>query len=82
MRHLKGTIMLQERLQALMRDLERLAPDDQQRLVDQIEQWLEAIEWDRVLNEDGPDALYDAARDEMRQGRTQPLRPEDFAEEA
>ena len=82
MSHLKGGIMLDERLQALMHDLERLAPHDQQQLADQIEQWLEDIEWGRVLNEPGPDALYEAALEEMRQGRRQPLRPEDFAEEA
>ena len=74
--------MLDERLQAIMHDLERLAPHDQQQLADQIEQWLEDIEWARVVNESGPDALYEAALEELRQGRTQPLRPEDFAEEA
>jgi hypothetical protein len=35
----------------------------------------------RVLYEPGPDALYDAATEEMRQGQAQPLRPEDFADE-
>ncbi|HST89072.1 MAG TPA: hypothetical protein VLJ14_11900 [Ktedonobacterales bacterium] len=74
--------MLDERLQAIMHDLERLGPHDQQQLADQIEQWLEDIEWRRVLNEPGPDALYEAAREEIRQGRTRPLRPKDFAEEA
>ena len=74
--------MLDERLQAIMHDLEQLPQHDQQQLADQIEQWLEDIEWSRVLNEPGPDALYDAALEEMRQGQTQPLRPEDFAEEA
>ena len=81
-RYLKGGTMLDERLQAIMHDLEQLAPHDQQQLADRIEQWIEDIEWGRVLNEPGADALYDAAREEMRQGRTQPLRPEDFAEEA
>jgi hypothetical protein len=56
-----------------MRDLEQLDPHDQQRLADQIEQWLEDIEWRRVLNEPCPDALYDAALEEIRQERTQPL---------
>lgn len=74
--------MLNERLQAIMHDLEQLEPHDQQQLADQIEQWLVDIEWRRVLNEPGPDALYDAALEEVRQGRTRPLRPEDFAEEA
>ena len=73
--------MLDERLQAMIHDLELLAPQDQLQLADHIEQWLEDLEWRRVLNEPGPDALYDAAREEVRQGLTQPLRPEGFAEE-
>jgi hypothetical protein len=73
--------MLDERLQALLHDLEQLDQLEQQRLADQIEQWLEDIEWSRVLNAPGPDALYDRAVEEIRQGQTQPLRSEDFAEE-
>jgi len=72
--------MLDERLQALLHDLEQLPVQDQQRLADQIEEWLDSIEWDRILNEPGPDALYEAAIEEIRQGQTQPLRPEDFEE--
>lgn len=74
--------MLDERLQSLLHNLEQLAPQDQQHLADQLEQWLDDVEWRRVLNEPGPDALYDAATEEIRLGETQPLRPEDFAEEA
>lgn len=70
--------MLDQRLQALMHDLEQLPSQDQQRLADQIEEWLDAIEWTRILNEPGPDALYEAALEEMRQGKTEPLKPEDF----
>jgi hypothetical protein len=67
-------------LQAIIHNFEQLAPQDQLQLADHIEQWLEDVEWRRVVNEPGPDALYDAAREEMRQGQTRPLRPEDFAE--
>jgi hypothetical protein len=74
--------MLDERLQTLLHELEQLDPQDQQRLADQLEAWLDDLEWRRVLNEPGPDELYEAAVEEMRQGQTQPLRPEDFAEEA
>jgi hypothetical protein len=74
--------MLDERLQTLIHDLEALPFEDQQRLADQIEQWLDDIEWHRVLNEPGPDALYEAALEEMRRSETKPLQPEDFAEEA
>jgi hypothetical protein len=73
--------MLDEHLQAMIHDLEQLAPQDQLQLADHIEQWLEDLEWQRVLNEPGPGALYDGARDDMRQGQTQPLRPEDWAKE-
>ncbi|HEY7834604.1 MAG TPA: hypothetical protein VIG30_13595 [Ktedonobacterales bacterium] len=73
--------MLDARLRSLLADLEHLTAQDQQVLADQIEQWLDDHEWRRVLNEPGPDALYDAALEEMRQGETLPLRPEDFAEE-
>lgn len=74
--------MLDERLQALLHDLEQLTLQDQQHLADQLEAWLDDLEWHRVLNEPGPDALYEAAVEEIRQGTTHPLRPEDFAEEA
>jgi hypothetical protein len=70
--------MLDERLQALLQDLEQLPPQDQQRLADHIEEWLDRNEWARVLSEPGPDALYEAALEEMRQGKTEPLKPEDF----
>ncbi len=70
--------MLDERLQALLHNLEQLPAQDQQRLADQIEEWLDSIEWTRILNEPGPDALYEAAMEEIRQGETQPLKPEDF----
>lgn len=72
--------MLDERLRALFADLEHLTAQDQEQLADQIEQWLDDHEWRRVLNEPGPDALYDAALEEIRRGETQPLGPEDFAE--
>jgi hypothetical protein len=74
--------MLDERLQALLRNLERLTPQDQQQLADQIEQWLNDIEWRRILNEPGPDALYEAAVEEIRRGETEPLQQKDFAGEA
>jgi hypothetical protein len=74
--------MLDRRLQELLRDLEQLAPEDQQHLADQIEEWLDDLEWRRVLNEPGPDALFEAAVEEIRRGETQPLRPEDFEAEA
>ena len=61
-----------------MLSLEQLPPKDQQRLADQMEAWLDDIEWRRVLNEPGHDALYDAAMDEIRKGEKKPLRPEDF----
>jgi hypothetical protein len=76
-----GGTTLDERLPAVIHDLEQLAPQDQLQLADHIEQWLEDLEWRRVLNEPGPDALYDAAREEMHQGQTQPLPPKDLAEE-
>jgi hypothetical protein len=72
--------MLDTRLQALLHDLEQLTLEDQQQIADQLEQWLDDLEWRRVLNEPGEDALYDAAIAEIRRGETQPLRPEDFAE--
>ena len=74
--------MLDERLRALFTDLEHLTAQDQQQLADQIEQWLDDREWRRVLNEPSPDALYDAAMDEIRRDETRPLQPEDFAEKA
>lgn len=70
---------LDERLQALTRELERFPAHDQQQPADQIEQWLEDI---GLLDKPSPDALYDAACEATRQGRAQPLRLEDFAEEA
>ena len=70
--------MLDRRLQALLHDLEQLAPEDQQHLADQIEEWLDDREWRRILNEPGPDALYETAVEEIRRGETQPLKPEDF----
>lgn len=70
--------MIDKRLHALLQSLEQLAPEDQQRLADQIEEWLDDIEWKRVLNEPGHDALYEAAMDEMRQGGTKPLQSDDF----
>lgn len=72
--------MLDDRLQALLHDLGQLPAQDQQRLADQIEEWLDAIEWVRVLNESEPDALYEAAIEEIRKGETHPLKPEDFEE--
>jgi hypothetical protein len=72
--------MLDERLQALLHDLEQLPAQDQQRLADQIEEWLDSVEWTRILNEPGPDALYEAAIEEIRQGQAQPLKSEDFDE--
>ncbi|MBF6590143.1 MAG: hypothetical protein IVW57_06370 [Ktedonobacterales bacterium] len=63
--------MLDERLQALLHDLEHLPSQDQQRLADQIEEWLDTIEWARILHAPGPDALYEAALEEMRQGTTE-----------
>jgi hypothetical protein len=65
--------MLDERLQTLNHDLEALPAQDQQRLADQIEQWHDDSEWRRVLNEPGPDGLYEAALEEMYRGETQPL---------
>lgn len=70
--------MIDERLHALLLSLEQLPPEDQQRLADQIEEWPDDIEWKRILNEPGHDALYDAAMDEIRKGETKPLRTEDF----
>ena len=58
--------MLDARLQALLHDLPHLDPHNQQRLADQLEAWLDDMEWRRVLNEPGPDALYEAALEEMR----------------
>ena len=74
----RETIVIDERLHALLQSLEQLAPEDQQRLADQIEEWLDDIEWKRVLNEPSHDALYDAAMDEIRQGETKPLQSDDF----
>ena len=74
--------MIDARLRALLDDIERLTAQDQQALADRIEQWLDELEWRRVLDQPGPDALYDAAMEEIRRGETKPLRPEDFAEEA
>lgn len=71
--------MLDERLRVLLRDLELLTRQDQQQLADHLEEWLEDMEWKRVANDPGPDALDEAAVEEMRQGRTKPLRSEDFA---
>ena len=73
--------MLDQRLQTLVQDLEQLTPEDQQQIADRIEQWLDDLEWRRVLNEPGSDTLYEAAVEEMQRGETQPLRLEDFAEE-
>ncbi|WIG59508.1 MAG: hypothetical protein OJF49_002255 [Ktedonobacterales bacterium] len=70
--------MLDERLQGLLQHLEQLAPDQQQRLADYIEEWLDELEWQRILNEPGPDALYEAAIKEMQLGETHPLRRWDF----
>lgn len=70
--------MLDERLQALLHSLEQLPSEDQQHLADQIEEWLDDVEWKRVVNEPGSDALYEAAMDEIRQGKTKPLQDEDF----
>lgn len=56
-------------------------PQDQRQLADQLEEWLEDIEWRRVTNESGPDALYEQAMEEIRVGKTRPLHPDDFAEE-
>ncbi len=64
--------MLDERLQALLHNLEQLPEQDQQRLADQFEEWLDSIEWTRVLSEPGPDALYEAALEEICQGQTHP----------
>ncbi len=61
--------MLDERLQALLHNLEQLPEQDQQRLADQIEEWLDSIEWARILNEPGPDALYEAALEEFVKGK-------------
>lgn len=74
--------MLDVRLQALLHDIEQLTPRDQQQLADQLEEWLDDREWRRVLNEPGQDALYEAAREEMRQGETLPLQSKDFGDEA
>lgn len=60
--------MLDERLQALLHNLEQLPEQDQQRLADQIEEWLDSIERTRILNEPGPGALYEADLEEIRQG--------------
>lgn len=65
-----------------MHDVEHLTPADQQQLADQIEQWLGDLEWHRILNEPGPDTLYEAAMDEIRREETLPLRLEDFEDEA
>lgn len=72
--------MLDERLQALLRDVEQVTPHDQRQLADQLEEWLEDIEWRRAANEPGRDALYEAALEEIRQGRTKPLHAEDVME--
>ena len=72
--------MLDERLQALLHDLEQLTVEDQQRIADQIEEWLDSIEWARILNEPGSDALYEAALKEIQQRQIQPLKSEDFEE--
>ena len=45
--------MLDERLQALLRDVEQVTPHDQRQLADQLEEWLEDIEWRRAANEPG-----------------------------
>lgn len=74
--------MLDERLQGLLQHLKQLAPDQQQQLAERIEEWLDELEWQRILNESGPDALYEAAIEEIQRGETRPLHPEDFAEEA
>ncbi len=74
--------MLDRRLRALLHDLEQLAPEDQQHLADQIEEWLDDREWRRILNEPGPDVLYETAVEEIRRGETQPLKPEDFEAES
>ena len=73
--------MLDERLQALLRDVEQVTPHDQRQLADQLEEWLEDIEWRRAANEPGRDALYEAALEEIRDGQTKPLIPADFVEE-
>jgi hypothetical protein len=74
--------MLDERLQALLRVVEQLSPQDQLFLADQLEEWLEGVEWRRVANEPGPDALDEAAIEEVRQGATKPPRPDDFSNES
>lgn len=74
--------MLGERLRALLRDLEKLTLQDQQRLADQIETWIANLEWQRLLNEEGPNALYEATLDEMRRSETRPLRLKELVEEA
>ncbi|MGH2514654.1 MAG: hypothetical protein ACRDHP_03280 [Ktedonobacterales bacterium] len=74
--------MLNERLQTLLHNLEHLTAQDQQQLADQLEEWFDDLEWRRILNEPSPDALYEAAINEIRRGETQPLRPEDFEDEA
>ncbi|HKV85549.1 MAG TPA: hypothetical protein VJN88_13400 [Ktedonobacterales bacterium] len=74
--------MLDKRLQAILRDVEQLTPRDQQQLADHLEEWLKDIEWRRVLNDASPDAVYEEAVAEIRQGVTKPLHDDDFADEA
>jgi hypothetical protein len=74
--------MLDERLHALLNELQRLALRDQQHLAAQIEIWLDNLKWQRLLNEQRPDALYDAALDEMRRGEIRPLQLMNLVEEA
>jgi hypothetical protein len=70
--------VIDESLHTLLQSLEQLTPEDQQRLADQIEEWPDNIEWTRVLNEPGHDALYDAAMDEIRQGEMRLLHLEEL----
>lgn len=74
--------MLDQRLLALLRDLEQLPTQQQQELADQIQDWLDDLAWKRVLNASEPDALYEAAVAEMQRGETLPLRAEDFEDPA
>lgn len=65
-----------------MRDVEQLPEEKQQELADQIQEWLDDLAWKHVLNEPEPDALYEAAVEEMQRGETLPLRAEDFEDPA
>jgi hypothetical protein len=64
--------MLDERRKAFPHDLEGRPLQDQQHFAAQIEIW--DLTWQRLLKDEGPTALYQAALDEIRRGERRPLR--------